>query len=399
MKILNLTTAIPSKFGTGADICSQHFIDGMRALGHSVAVAGFRRFGDSHSYGEDVIEVGERHIETKGAGVHALIWAAQAILRGLPYSSAKYYSERYLEEVRSRMAKERYDAVVLEHSSQLCWLKRVIDPSSKVAVLAHNLEHEIFQERVRDSTKPPARLVYQREAHLVKKMEDELAVTSQGVWTLTEHDAEYFRKLNGVRAKGVRVFELPASAVNPIDPGCAKTFDLAMIGSWIWKPNADGLRFFFDEVYQHLPANLSIKVAGRGADWLTGKYPNVQYLGFVPDARKFLSEARAIAISSIRGGGTQLKTLEALGLGLPLVAAPFSLRGIATLPSTVRVAVCSEQFAKETLAAIATQVTSANFDSVKRWAEDQRARFLQTIDDGLKIWFSRSEAAYSSRWK
>jgi len=384
MKILNLTTAIPSQFGTGADICSQHFIDGMRALGHSVAVAGFRRFGDSHVYGEDVIEVGERHIETKEAGVRALLWAAQAILRGLPYSSAKYYSRRYLNEVQSRMAEENFDVVILEHSSQLCWLKPVIAPFSKVAILAHNLEHEIFQERVRESTKALVRQVYRREAHLVRKMEDELAATSQGVWALTEHDAEYFRRLEGVRADGVRVFALPASSVNPIDPNHAKTFDLAMIGSWIWKPNADGLRFFFEEVYAHLPAHLSIKVAGRGADWLVGKYPNVEYLGFVPDARKFLSEARSIAISSIRGGGTQLKTLEALGLGLPLVATPFSLRGIATLPSTVRVAESAGQFAKETLAAISTRVTSADLDSVKRWAQDRRVRFLQTIDDSLQ---------------
>jgi hypothetical protein len=60
-----------------------------------------------------------------------------------------------------------------------------------------------------------------------------------------------------------------------------------MVGGWIWKPNADGLHWFFEQVYPHLPATISIQVAGRGADWLRDRYPNVTYWGFVEDARTF----------------------------------------------------------------------------------------------------------------
>jgi len=72
MKILNLTTAIPSKYGTGADIASQHFIDAIKTLGHSILVVGYRRWGDSQPYGEEMIEVGKRHIKTKSNRVLSL---------------------------------------------------------------------------------------------------------------------------------------------------------------------------------------------------------------------------------------------------------------------------------------------------------------------------------------
>ena len=382
MNILNLTTAIPSRHGTGADIASQRFIDAMKALGHSVCVVGYRRWGDRPFDSEDTIEVEERHIETKAAGYYPLLWAMVALFQQLPYTSAKYYSNRYIQTVKSLLSEHSYDVIILEHSSQLYWLKSTIAGHGKVAVLAHNLEHEIYLERLKDSSSVLARWIYQREARLVQQIEDDLAATSQGVWTLSSHDADYFIQLG--KAASVQVFELPASVTQPIDLAHPKTYDIAMIGSWIWKPNADGLHYFFEQVYPHLPSHLSIRVAGRGAEWLNGKYPNVQYLGFVEDAQQFLAEARVIAIPSIRGGGVQIKTLEAIGLGLPIVANPFAFRGIDTPPTTVRLAESPEQFAEYLQTAIAQPATLSDLESVKAWVQNRHTQFMHSIDTALK---------------
>lgn len=382
MNILNLTTAIPSKRGTGADIASQCFIDAMKHWGHSVSVVGYRRWGDRHSYSEDAIEIEARHIETKAAGYHPLLWTAAALFQQLPYTSAKYYSNRYIQTVKSLLSKHHYDAVILEHSSQLYWLKSTIAGHGKVAVLAHNLEHEIYLERLKDSSNVLAQWVYQREARLVKQIEDDLAATSKAVWTLSSHDADYF--IQSGKTASVRVFELPVSVTQPIDPAHPKTYDIAMIGSWIWKPNADGLRYFFEQVYPNLPLHLSIRVAGRGAEWLNGKYPNVKYLGFVENAQQFLAAAKAIAIPATGGGGVQLKTLEAIGLGLPTVANPFALRGIDTPPTTVRLAKSPEQFAEYLQTAIAQPVTPSDLESVKAWVQNRHSQFLHSVDTALK---------------
>jgi hypothetical protein len=384
MNILNLTTALPSKYGTGADIASQHFINAMKKLGHSVSVVGYQRWGDYHpdNYDQNTIKVGKRHIETKTAGYHPLLWGAIALFQQLPYTSAKYYSNRYVKTVKSLLSKHSYDLIILEHSSQLYWLKSAIADHAKVAILAHNLEHEIYLERLKDASSALAKWIYRREAQLVKQIEDELAVTSQEIWTLTEHDADYFMKLG--RKEAVRIFELPATVTEPVDPTHPKTCDISMIGSWIWKPNADGLRYFFDQIYPRLPSDLSIRVAGRGAEWLSGKYSNVEYLGFVPNAQEFLAQARVVAIPSIRGGGIQLKSLEAIGLGLRVVATPFAVRGIVAPPTTVRLAESPEQFADSLQAAIAESITPSDLESVKVWVQNRHSQFLHSVDTGLK---------------
>jgi polysaccharide biosynthesis protein PslH len=241
---------------------------------------------------------------------------------------------------------------------------------------------EVFLERMNEVQNPLLKWMYQRETRITQKIEERLAAIASGVWTLTRHDTDYFTHVGKVGF--VKAFELPASAVQPIAPSTPKTFDIGMIGGWIWKPNADGLHWFFEQVYPHLPTTISIQVAGRGADWLRDRYPNVTYWGFVEDARAFLSEARTIAIPSIRGGGIQIKSLEAIGLGLPIVATPFALRGIVQPPTTtVQLAETPEQFADCLQQAIAHTPTVADLESIQTWTRDRRARFLQDVDTAL----------------
>lgn len=381
MKVLILTTAIPSKYGTGADIASRHFIEAIKTLGHSVSVVGYQRWGDPYAIEKDMIVVGQRHIETKSARWHPIVWAINGFLRQLPYTSAKYYSVRYLDTVKKLLAEQHYDAIVLEHSSQLCWLRKEIEQSHKLAVLAHNIEHAIFKERIPETKKTLMRWMYQRESQLTQKMEDYLANTSASVWTLSQEDARYFNDLNQVRS--VKVFGLPATITQVAEPLATKTFDIGMIGSWMWKPNQDGLRWFFEEVYPYLPDTLSIQVAGRGADWLRNRYANVKYHGFVENAQQFLAQARVIPLPSVRGSGVQIKTLEAIGQGLPIVATPLALRNITNPPSTVRQAETPADFASALEDAIAISPSPKDLESVHKWLSDRRTHFLQDVEVAL----------------
>lgn len=353
----------------------------MKSLGHSVTIVGYQRPGRSEIDWKEAVTVGRRHIETKYAGWHAILWALSALLRQLPYSSAKYYSTQYIRCVKRLLSERHYHAVILEHSSQLGWLEPALAGYAKPIVLAHNLEHEIFLERIKETSNPLLRWMYQREACLTKKIENHLAAVSAGVWTLTQYDADYFARLG--KAAPVKAFGLPSSATQPIDPFTRKTFDVGMIGNWFWKPNGDGLRWFFEQVYPYLPKSVSIEVAGRGAEWLKDKYPNVIYRGFVDDARVFLSHARIIAIPSTRGGGIQIKTLESIGLGLPIVATPFALRGIADFPTTVRAVEAPDEFANCLQVAIAQPISADDLDSVQQWVHDRRSKFLHDIETFL----------------
>lgn len=376
MKILFLTTVLPSKQRMGSEVASQCFIDALNQNGYEVSVVGYMRSDDVFELNPQEILVDKRYIETKRAKFYPILWLILSIVKGLPYSAAKYYSKTYIKTINKILLNKKYDVFIIDHP-QLGWLERFIKSPEKVITIAHNIEQEIYQQNYKNAGSLISKLIYKREAHLIKQMEDKLATTAREVWALTEHDSKYFSTLEGVGR--VRVFALPPGLAKLPDKPISKVFDIGIIGSWAWKANEEALQWFLQAVYPHLPANLSIHVAGKGAEWLTEKYSNIHYRGFVPDAQEFMAQAKVVAIPTLSGGGIQIKTLDAIASGSAIVATPVALRGISDPPATVQVAEQAEDFVKLLVCAIASPSTQPAFDEALDWYRDRQNKFIADV--------------------
>ncbi|MBD0263988.1 MAG: glycosyltransferase [Tolypothrix sp. Co-bin9] len=374
MKILYLTTVLPSKRTTGGEIASQAFIDALQDNGHEILVLGYQRQSSIFKPKSNEIPIAPRHIETEKSRLSPMLWMSLGILKNLPYSSAKYYSQKYINQVKTTLKKEKFDILIIDHA-QMGWLAPFINNKAKVILIAHNVEHEIYLTQFKNSQSQISQHIYQRETYLIKDMEDNLARTATQVWTFTEYDASYFRDIN----KTTKTFHLPSSLkISPHQP-TIKNFDIGIIGCWTWKANKLGLNWFLEKVYPHLPTNLSIQIAGLGAEWLRGKYPNVNYCGFVPSVQTFMAQAKVLAIPSISGGGVQIKTLDAIASGSPLVATPTALRGISEYPSSVRVAEKPEEFANSLVQLLALNTIPDICAEAIAWSENRHSTFLADI--------------------
>lgn len=378
MKVLFLTTVLPSQQRAGTEVASQAFINGLRQTGCQVSVVGYMRKDDVSNPGTAEILVGKRYIETKQAKLYSLLWLIFSLIIKLPYSAAKYYSKSYIKVVKSFLRSNQYDAVIIDHS-QMGWLADLVDKRTKLIFIAHNIEHEIYLSHLKSARNLASKWLYAREAKLVKEMEANLSKKTAEVWTLTEHDASYFSKIEGVGK--VRALALPPGPDKPLNDPIEKAFDIGLIGNWTWKFNQEGLQWFLNSVYPQLPSHLTIHVAGKGAEWLKGKHPNVEYEGFVPNAQVFMAQAKVVALPMQGGGGIQIKTLDALASGSTIVATPNSLRGISFTPPSVKVAAHPEEFAR--LLSVETQgletVQENAADSTKNWLKARRERFLSDL--------------------
>lgn len=386
MKILFLTTVLPRKKRMGSEVASQCFIEGLKQNGYQVSVVGYMRKDDVFDVNPKEILVDQRYIETKKAKYYTLFWFIISFLKKLPYSSAKYYSKSYIRRVKELISSDKYDVVIIDHP-QIGWLKRFLNNPEEIIMIAHNIEQEIYLNSFRNASNFISKLIYRREANLIKEMEDKLATTVKQVWVLTQHDAKYFSQLEGVGA--VKVFDLPPGLEKFPEKPIKKDFDIAIIGSWAWKANEEGLRWFLQSVYPHLPVHLSIHVAGRGAEWITEKYPNIHYRGFVLNAQEFLAQAKVVAIPILNGGGIQIKTLDAIASGSQIVATPVALRGISHPPKTVHFAEQSKDFANLLVSAISSPLIQQAFDEARTWYEDRQNKFITDIAFSFEMWKSK----------
>jgi polysaccharide biosynthesis protein PslH len=380
MKILFLTTILPRKQRMGGEVASQCFIDALQTIGHDVTVMGYQRVDDVFDTLPSEIVVGQRYIETRKAKFHVFIWLLLGFLRNLPYSAAKYYSQAYIRAVKQALETVEYDCVIL-NQPQLAWLAPFIPDKSKFLTTTQNIENQLYFDTAKQARNSLERWIYIREAVLVRKLEHRLAATAQQVWTLTQHDAQYF--IQQPHRGTIRAFDLPPGLAPSQSLSIAKEFDIGIIGSWGWKPNLEGLAWFLEEVYPQLPSTISIHLAGRGAEWLAEKYPKIHYRGFVPNAQEFMAQAKVVAIPTLTGGGIQIKTLDAIASGSSIVATPIALRGIVDLPSTVQIASYADEFAQCLIAASFAAPSATDTHHAAVWFENRKRKFLIDIQQAI----------------
>lgn len=375
MNILYLTTVLPNRM-TGGEIASEAFINALIAHGFEVTVLGYRRSLSDKIHNGYFHSAGVRPIETSASRIHALSWMVQAFVNNVPYSVQKFQSAGYVSCLHTLLKQKDIGLVVLDHA-QMAWVRRHIPAAYPVILVAHNVENEIYRDHAGESTAVLRRFIYTREAKLMREQETQLALSVKQVWTLSKHDYDYFTHIAG---SGARLFGVPSleSGRPEGNENISKTYDVGIIGTWTWEANNKGLLWFFEMVYPLLADDISIKVAGKGADWIIGKYPNVEYCGFVPSAGEFMAAAKVIAIPSISGGGIQIKTLDAISSGACIMATPVALRGIPTYPETVKVAEGAGPFA-EGLQELVQNPMANTGKIAKDWIATRDNRFKQDI--------------------
>lgn len=375
MNIYYCTTVLPSQQRTGGEIASQSFIDALRQAGHNVTVLGYRRPDDPSPLGLGELVVGVRPIESEGAGLRPLGWMLSALVSGRPYSCEKYSSAAYRQALQTSLAHEPHSLVILDHA-QVAFLAADLPTDIPMIFVAHNVEAQLYRSQVVSQSSIARRWLFRREARLISRLEQGVSERASQTWVLTEQDASSFR----ASTRGVNVFrcDLPglarAAAVLSEGEFC---WDVGLIGTWTWGANALGLQWFLDHVVPNLPLGLRVAVAGKGADGIVSD--PVVALGFVPDAMAFMRSCQVVCIPSVSGGGVQIKTIDAIASGRPIVATSIALRGISDSPENVVVADDPVQFSSWINALLVQRASCSKV--AMDWARVRRERFDEQISD------------------
>jgi hypothetical protein len=124
-------------------------------------------------------------------------------------------------------------------------------------------------------------------------------------------------------------------------------------------------------------------VAGAGAERYRAANPHVTFQGAVEDATRFLARGRAIAVPVQAGAGVQIKTLDAVATGRPVVATSLALRGLDELPPTIELADDPVEFADRLTDAVARGPSTSDSEAVEAWIGRRRQRFERDVRAAL----------------
>jgi glycosyltransferase involved in cell wall biosynthesis len=187
----------------------------------------------------------------------------------------------------------------------------------------------------------PLSWLYKREARLLGKYERRAARASQLCLATTALEVEAIDPEGELPfhalANGVSMPEWVARAV-PSEIAALGPY-VVFVGQMDYRPNVDAVCYFADEilpVIRQTKSDLKFVVVGRNPTRALrglGERPGIIVTGTVPEVAPYLQGAIAAVAPFRICQGVQNKILEALAIGLPVVATDRPARAIGGAPS------------------------------------------------------------------
>ncbi len=253
---------------------------------------------------------------------------ARALGSSLPAKAAYTYSTGFRDRVLRRLNGGRFDLVIL-NGSDLLWLEPVLPASIPRLLIAHNIEHLLFEAQAAE-TERAFRLLgpaLRRERRRMERFEASGIRAVGNVLFLSSLDAAHPR----AGALATRKLVTPPLFT---DPPCTERprgtgpLEIGFLGNMAWWPNRRGLTWFLSDVFPHVDRHARLHLFGEGTQRYARGNARVSRHGPVDDLAEVWSRCDLMVCPMLAGGGVSTKLAEAVYHGIPVLATSLATRGL-----------------------------------------------------------------------
>jgi len=253
----------------------------------------------------------------------------RSLVSRLPSKAEFTRSREFRGSLDQCLEKTHFDAVILS-GSDLLWLIAELPPSLPTVVVAHNVEHRLFDSQIRSATWVPAplrRLLERDRARLERYELDGYERARNVIFLCAEDAAQITRLLPGLNTLvQPPVFDYPTTATGVLEHPGAR-LKVGLVGNLGWWPNREGLGWFLTEVFPHVKDRIELHLFGEGTERASDP-PDVTAHGFVSDPSRIWANCHFMISPIFTGAGVSVKVAEAIYNRVPVVATPFAVRGL-----------------------------------------------------------------------
>lgn len=269
---------------------------------------------------------------------------ARALALGEPLSSSRFVRRDLAASLATRGPVD----VVVALTPAAWYYARRLNAARRVFV-AFNVEAELYERAVARETSRLRRLVWQREARAMHRLEARVLREADSVICLGERDRQALAERYGVEAAAWYP-GVPMAEPTRLRESTGRV--VGMVGTMSWQPNRWGAEWFLTEVWPLVRArvpNARLLIGGAESEQLQGvDASGVEALGRVPDLTTFYERLDVVAAPVRGGGGLKIKVLDASARGLPVVTTPEGIEGMNVgVPPSIGVADDASSFANE----------------------------------------------------
>lgn len=188
--------------------------------------------------------------------------------------------------------------------------------------------------------------------NLIRRIEQKMCRECALVFTVSEGDRRRFAELYGCGMDKIHFFPMGCEDVKMELDSRGKR---RLLNKYSLPENKKRVLFCGSDFYANreivdillnvvapgLNDDIVVMIAGSIENYIRSRHPsppgNIRVLGFVEDIREIYAISDLAVNPATSGGGANMKTIEYLGAGLPLVATRFGVRGYEALSGIVTI--------------------------------------------------------------
>jgi glycosyltransferase involved in cell wall biosynthesis len=288
-----------------------------------------------------------------------------------PFVARKYRSRRMRRAIGDAL---RTKDVVLAHGDSLPSGQYLQHLSCPTLLTNHNVEHLRLSSYARIQTSHIMRFAYQIQARLTKRYERTLLREVHNCVVVSESDRQELARL----VPGIRLFVVPngtdaSRPALPAPPAGNKT--AIWVGGMNDEYNREAVLYFAKDILPIIRTEVPDfrwRVVGRDPPPALVKMAalaasGIELVGFADDLGQHYSDSAIAVVPLTSGGGTKLKTLEAMAMGRVIVTTPIGAEGIPVSDGvTMEIANSPGQFAAKTIALLRDSARAARIAAAAR---------------------------------
>jgi glycosyltransferase involved in cell wall biosynthesis len=329
MNILLISRCMPTPTLSGDRVILHNLTRELAARGHALELLAFH----------PATETPERQGSGWFAHLEPILerprrpWAyLRRLARPFPEAARQCWNPAMGDAIQARLAARRPDLVHFFGGVQVYEFRDLISPALPNVIVPYE-SYSLYLERERTTLRAPSdRLRNRVRLAAARAYESRMFRGFDRVVLVTPQDETVLRSLapdlptivipNGVDDRTYR-----AAEGRPHEPS------LVFVGNMSYRPNVEAARALIQEILPRVRADVpeaGAVIVGTNppADLLARSGHGVDVTGRVPDIRPYL-EAAGCFVSPLTGGsGIRNKILEAMAMGVPVVATPLSCEGI-----------------------------------------------------------------------